>query len=120
MRLRARARVRVALTRTQTLTLTMAHQFRALARNAAGISAPGGASPPTMVNRFYAALLEPPTPLATSSASYSVSWGATATLGACQPDVRWDPNPNPNPNLNPNPHPNVSWERTLTLALTLT
>ena len=69
---------------------TMVYQFRALARNSAGISAPGAASPPTMVNRFYAALLEPPKPTATSSASYTVSWGATATLGACQPDVRWD------------------------------
>ena len=68
----------------------MVYQFRALARNAAGISAPGGASPPTMVNRFHAALLEPPSPVATSSASYVVSWGATATLGACQPDVRWE------------------------------
>ena len=67
---------------------TMVYQFRALARNSAGISAPGAASPPTMVNRFYAALLEPPKPTATSSASYTVSWGAT--LGACQPDVRWD------------------------------
>lgn len=66
----------------------MVYQFRALARNSAGISAPGDATPPTMVNRFYAALLEPPKPTATSSASYTVSWGAT--LGACQPDVRWD------------------------------
>ena len=66
----------------------MVYQFRALARNSAGISAPGEASPPTMVNRFYAALLEPPTPTATSSASYTVSWGAA--LGACQPEVRWD------------------------------
>ena len=50
----------------------MVYQFRALARNAAGISAPGGASPPTMVNRFHAALLEPPSAVATES------WDATA------------------------------------------
>ena len=64
------------------------YQFRALARNSAGISTPGSVSPPTMVNRYHAALREPPKPTATSSASYTVSWGAT--LSACQPDVRWD------------------------------
>ena len=64
------------------------YQFRLLARNGAGISAPGEATAPMMANRFYSTLLEPPRPTATSSASFTVAWGGTQS--ACQPGLRWD------------------------------
>jgi hypothetical protein len=64
----------------------VAYRFRARAANAIGTSAPGQESSPVLTDAVGAKVGEAPTVMATSSASFSVSWSNSP----CRPQLMWE------------------------------
>merc|ERR1711965_287910 len=77
--------------KTKTVTVTaldpyVAYRFRAIAANAAGVSAAGPESGPILTDAENTKVSEAPTATATSSASMSISWPSSP----CRPQLTFE------------------------------